>query len=103
RCPRQRGTDADGSCGFLCFSSRRGCRWWCPAGGRPAPPPLLPAPGGRTRVRGSTPEVVQRFTLRRVGEDSCPSTAGGQLMPGGRRAMYEDVRWSPGGPGCPCG
>jgi hypothetical protein len=51
-----------------------------PAGGRPAPPPLLPAPEGGTRVGGSAADVVQRFALRRVGEDSCPSTAGGQLV-----------------------
>src|SRR5689334_7789144 len=43
------------------------------------PPPLLPAPEGRTRGTGRRPAVVQRFALRCVAEDSCPSTAGASL------------------------
>src|SRR5690242_10647605 len=43
------------------------------------PPPLLPAPEGRTRGTGPRPGVVQRFALRCVAEDSCPSTAGASL------------------------
>jgi hypothetical protein len=85
------------------------------------------SPGSRREDQGdggSAPGVVQRFALRRVGEDSCPVDGRGQLMPGGRRAvqhggrlrperaaavgggrgtMYEDVRWFPGVPGAPAG
>ena len=81
-------------------------------------------PEGGPGARGSANGVVQRFALRRVGEDSCPSTAGvslcravaarssaeGCLRPeraaavgGGRTTMYEDVPGRPGRPGRPRG
>ena len=67
-------------------------------------------PGSRREDQGyggSAPDVVQRFALRRVGEDSCPSTAGAGLclrperaaaVGGGRTTMYEDIRWFLGAP-----
>src|SRR5690349_25118494 len=89
-------TCTDGSCRFLCFSSRCGCCWWCPADGRPAPPPLVPAPGGRTRGTGQRPGVVQRFALRCVAEDSCPSTAGASLCRAAAERCTKTFAGSPG-------
>jgi hypothetical protein len=103
-------TCTDGSCRFLWVLALRQpvwLRWWGPAGGRPAPRRFSRLPEGGPGVRGQRPEAVQRFALRRVGEDSCPSTAGASscLRPeraaavgGGRRTMDEDVRWFPGAP-----
>jgi hypothetical protein len=106
-------TCTDGSCRFLWVLVLKQPGWLplVVSGRRETSSPAA-SPGGRTRGTGAAPS--EQFAVRAPGASvrTPARRRPSQFMPapgarcgvgGGRRTMYQDVRWFPGVPGAPAG